>query len=452
MNVYTWDRANRLLTAPGSTSYQYDSLGNRIQQTVDSVVTNYLLDTQPGLAVVLQQTTNSNIERFIHSSRGIHAHQNPSGDWFYPLQDGLGSVRSVSDDMLTVQGMQHYEPYGSPFGVQGNLGMPYGFTGEQTDANDLVYLRARYLSPGLGVFASLDPFEGMAGSPMSLNGFGYVSGNPVNLVDYNGMCAQPTQWWNPIDVNCYYSAVGLAQRFSQDNPQTYDQWFDVLIKQNWEYLKALEVTGSAADVTGSSRQFLNNAAIIPRLFRENPQAALAALQQFGCQNQGTILDAISITMVASAQAIPWSNQSRLPRGNQPGTGLGIGLAMIGGVIVAVGGLILWDELTQPATNVITQSTIGELNVRISREVTRARDRAITHQPGCPEPCRPSPRVQIDRVPPSRPHFPCPGDHYTVYIVSQSPPPECKCRTTELLGGCLEQDGVPNEPYDIRRPR
>ncbi|MBL8161402.1 MAG: hypothetical protein JNJ61_05400 [Anaerolineae bacterium] len=41
---------------------------------------------------------------------------------------------------------------------------PYGFTGELTDSNGLVYLRARYYSPALGVFASQDPFEGIRSS------------------------------------------------------------------------------------------------------------------------------------------------------------------------------------------------------------------------------------------------------------------------------------------------
>jgi RHS repeat-associated protein len=137
---------------------------------------------------VLQQTVDSNADRFIHGPRGIHAHQDNSGDWFSPMQDGLGSVRGVVDDVLAVQGMQHYEPYGTPFGAQGSLGMPFGFTGEQTDATELVYLRARYLSPEFGTFLSRDPFEGTAGRPMSLNGYMYVEGDPVDMVDPTGMC------------------------------------------------------------------------------------------------------------------------------------------------------------------------------------------------------------------------------------------------------------------------
>ncbi len=53
-----------------------------------------------------------------------------------------------------------YAPYGEEFGAEGSLNTAFGFTGEQVDANELVYLRARYYSPGLGVFAGLDPWEG----------------------------------------------------------------------------------------------------------------------------------------------------------------------------------------------------------------------------------------------------------------------------------------------------
>ncbi|MBK8137286.1 MAG: hypothetical protein IPK52_15915 [Chloroflexi bacterium] len=50
-NTYTCDRANRLLSM-GDHEYAYDGLGNRVSQTVSSVVTQYLLDLQPGLVQV----------------------------------------------------------------------------------------------------------------------------------------------------------------------------------------------------------------------------------------------------------------------------------------------------------------------------------------------------------------------------------------------------------------
>ena len=46
--------------------------------------------------------------------------------------------------------------------IRDNLfGSPFTFTGEMLDANALLYLRARYYSPALGVFTGLDPVENL---------------------------------------------------------------------------------------------------------------------------------------------------------------------------------------------------------------------------------------------------------------------------------------------------
>ncbi len=69
----------------------------------------------------------------------------------------------------------------------GTFGFPFMYTGEMMDANDLVYLRARYYHPGLGVFTSLDPMEGV-------NRYQYVNSNPINFVDPGGMIMEsPTR-------------------------------------------------------------------------------------------------------------------------------------------------------------------------------------------------------------------------------------------------------------------
>ncbi len=168
-NTYTWDRANRLLSM-GGIAYAYDGLGNRLSQTASSIVTEYLNDVQPGLTKVLVQTMGSDTTRFMHGPRGIQAVQDSLGDWSYAVQDGLGSVRSEVDDALSIDSMQHYAPYRAPFGTAGTFAGPFGFTGEQTDGNSQVYLRARYYNPDIGVFPSLDPVESVIQRAMSLNG------------------------------------------------------------------------------------------------------------------------------------------------------------------------------------------------------------------------------------------------------------------------------------------
>jgi RHS repeat-associated protein len=68
------------------------------------------------------------------------------------------------------------------------MNMNHGFTEEPIDANSLLYLRNRYYNPELGTFMSLDPHEGTPTRPMSLNGYSYVEGDPVNNTDPSGLC------------------------------------------------------------------------------------------------------------------------------------------------------------------------------------------------------------------------------------------------------------------------
>ena len=155
----------------------------------------YILDVQPGLTTVLAETTGAITTRYIHGPTGIHAQQNADGGWRWLLQDGLQSVRAVANG-TDVVAAQQYSPYGVP--VSAMTETDFGFTGELTDDNDLVYLRARYLNPGMGVFTRQDPIAGNTFSPLTLNRYGWVKGNPANLRDPFGYspvssCRAPSQ-------------------------------------------------------------------------------------------------------------------------------------------------------------------------------------------------------------------------------------------------------------------
>ncbi|CAG0941984.1 tRNA3(Ser)-specific nuclease WapA [Candidatus Brocadiaceae bacterium] len=129
---------------------------------------------------VLNSESNGATTRYLHDISGLHSQQTPGGDWVFPIMDALGSVRGVVNPVGEVLEGQDYAPYGSPFGHTGTAQTPFGFTGEVTDASGLVYLRARYYLPELGVFPSLDPVE-------EGNRYGYVGGDVVNRVDPSGM-------------------------------------------------------------------------------------------------------------------------------------------------------------------------------------------------------------------------------------------------------------------------
>jgi len=146
-----------------------------------TTLTEYLIDQQPSLAVILREKIGLQNTHYVHGLRGIQS-QVANAAWTEAMSDGLGSVRGWIDGSQNFVSDVDYNPYGVP----DNAVNGYGFTGEMTDDNGLVYLRARYYDPNAGVFASLDPFEGVHGRPMSMNGYSWVEGNVANKIDPTG--------------------------------------------------------------------------------------------------------------------------------------------------------------------------------------------------------------------------------------------------------------------------
>jgi RHS repeat-associated protein len=77
---------------------------------------------------------------------------------------------------------QTFDPYGSLLARGGTGASSFGFTGEQVDANGLVYLRARYYAPGMGRFFQMDP------SRQEVNPYQYGFSNPLYYTDPSGLC------------------------------------------------------------------------------------------------------------------------------------------------------------------------------------------------------------------------------------------------------------------------
>jgi RHS repeat-associated protein len=82
-----------------------------------------------------------------------------------------------------VQSAASYEPFGA---LLTGGASSYGFAGEWQDPTGLVYLRARFYSPELGIFLSRDPFPGFLTQPASLSPYLYAYNNPVLLTDPSG--------------------------------------------------------------------------------------------------------------------------------------------------------------------------------------------------------------------------------------------------------------------------
>ncbi len=133
------------------------------------------------------------------------------------LKAGLGSVRQGLDAAGLPLMTQTFDPYGNPYRYAGptESATSYGFTGEQTDSNGLVFLHARYYSPAQGRFMQMDP------SRQERNPYLYATSSPVNNVDPSGLRggggAPPRSWRLARQIvreNKQESAVkALAQLF-----------------------------------------------------------------------------------------------------------------------------------------------------------------------------------------------------------------------------------------------
>ncbi len=192
-------------------------MGQRIQQSVGASVTKYLLDTQPWLFQALTETTGVNVTRYVQGPTGLQQIQQASGAWQQAVTDALGSVRGVVDANNALLDTRLYAPYGESWGMTGTSQTSYGFTGELTDGNGLVYLRARYYNPLMGVFSGIDPEEGAIQQPLALNRYSYVQGNVINRVDPLGLFPQNA---SEITSNTYeYSCNCGWLDWSHINPE-----------------------------------------------------------------------------------------------------------------------------------------------------------------------------------------------------------------------------------------
>lgn len=146
------------------------------------------------------------------------------------MQDGLGTVRVETDNLVAIEGSQNLDPFGNLIDLNGTIGTPYGFTGELVDGGGLLDMRARRYNAGMGVFASLDPFEGVIDAPMSLNGYGYVEGNPINdavgellavMNGYNYVGGNPVNRVDPSGM-CWVNDSASPEQQSE----CYDAWLE----------------------------------------------------------------------------------------------------------------------------------------------------------------------------------------------------------------------------------
>jgi RHS repeat-associated protein len=209
---YTWDDANRLKeqrTASGRTEYRYDADGLRIGQTTYPTTgtpkrTDYVVDPTYAYANVIERwegaTAGTTKLAAVHVfGEGVLGQVGctptatsaptdcPTASERILHADGFGSTRYLTNPTGTITDRIDYDAFGNEIAREGTTNVEHLYRGEQYDANlGYYYLRARYMDPARGRFASMDPFAGFARDPQSVHKFTYAHQNPIAHADPSG--------------------------------------------------------------------------------------------------------------------------------------------------------------------------------------------------------------------------------------------------------------------------
>jgi len=196
-------------TATGQTvSYGYNALGQRISKTVNGVTTRYVYDEQ-GHLVGEYDGSGQLIQEIVWLGDLPIAALRPGAttpDIYYIHADHLGTPRQITrpSDNKVLWAWES-EPFGvslpnqNPSGL-GSFVFNLRFPGQYYDQETgLFYNYFRDYDPATGRYVESDPI-GLKGG---INTYGYVGGNPVNLIDPLGLLpclgchSNVIDWYNP---------------------------------------------------------------------------------------------------------------------------------------------------------------------------------------------------------------------------------------------------------------
>jgi RHS repeat-associated protein len=213
---YTWDDAHRLVEqreGGNRTTYRYDADGLRIGRTTFPTTgtptrTDYLVDPTFAYANVIERFEGEatvgaaapKLAAVFTFGEGIvgqttctpnatsNPHDCPAAQERFLHADGFGSTRFLTNPAGASTDRIDYDAWGNEIGRDGTTAVEHLYRGEQFDPNlGWYYLRARYMDPAQGRFASLDPFAGFSSDPMSLHKYLYAHSDAVNGIDPSGL-------------------------------------------------------------------------------------------------------------------------------------------------------------------------------------------------------------------------------------------------------------------------
>lgn len=217
---YVYDAQSKLIRVSGpdgATSYEYDSLGNRIATVRDGQRTEYLVDpTGLGSVIAAFDASGDLISHYAHGPFGLVAGVNPGGDPAFYQFDYPGSTTAITGAGGAVLNEYEYLPFGEVVSATETIENPFTYIGELgvMDEGGLQFMRNRYYDSATGAFTSLDPLRAPAVEP-----YGYADNDPLRYVDPEGLAfrlprpnfGRPRGGVDPMTNRGITSSQNLAQ-------------------------------------------------------------------------------------------------------------------------------------------------------------------------------------------------------------------------------------------------
>jgi RHS repeat-associated protein len=190
-----WDNLGRLTEVDGSggsvTTYSYDPLDRLAAVVNGGVTTKYFyvgLTATIAKTIISTGSTTSSTSHLTDAAGTELAQVTGTSGPVYLGRNGHGDVTSTVNAAGSVVSAAQYDPFGKLTSSSGTL-PANRWQGSLFEPNSgLYYVIARWYSPGLGRFLSVDPLAGNAARPQSLDRYAYVAGNPLGGVDPMGTC------------------------------------------------------------------------------------------------------------------------------------------------------------------------------------------------------------------------------------------------------------------------
>ena len=225
----TYDSANRLLTSGGHT-YTYNAEGVRIRNLCAGEDAAYTYNTNSKLSQLLMKTVGTAVTKYVYGLGLIG--EETDGDFKTYHFDSRGSTIAITDEDGNITDTFAYDTYGKMTSRTGTTPVIFGYNGKHgvvTDANGLLYMRARYYSPAMRRFVNADIIPGNISKAVTLNRYAFADANPVMFVDPLGLSVW--SWFKKNIVDPVVDGVTTAGNAIADGATTVVKWVNNNIAQ-----------------------------------------------------------------------------------------------------------------------------------------------------------------------------------------------------------------------------